>query len=112
MVEVLKATCEVDFHGFSDGFQLGRSQHQALDALSVAIMSKMVNWVLDAETRGFFGAMLDRVAKGADTKIIRCPIRAPQINSVGERSVGSARRECLEHIVVLDETHRRSVLVA
>jgi retron-type reverse transcriptase len=32
----------------------GRSQHQALDALYVAIMRKKVNWMLDCDIRGFF----------------------------------------------------------
>jgi RNA-directed DNA polymerase len=54
VVEVLNAIYEVDFRGFSYGFRPGRSQHQALDALSVAIMRKRVNWVLDADIRGFF----------------------------------------------------------
>jgi len=53
-VEVLNAIYETDFLGFSYGFRPGRSQHHALDALSVGIRSKKVNWVLDADIRGFF----------------------------------------------------------
>jgi RNA-directed DNA polymerase len=45
---------EEDFRGFSYGFRPGRSQHQALDALSVGITRKKVNWVLDADIRGFY----------------------------------------------------------
>jgi RNA-directed DNA polymerase len=40
---VLQSIYEQDFLGFSYGFRQGRSQHQALDALSVAITSKKVN---------------------------------------------------------------------
>jgi len=43
-----------EFLGFSYGFRPGRSQHRALDALAVAIDSKKVNWVLDADIRAFF----------------------------------------------------------
>jgi len=43
--------------GFSYGFRPGRSPHQALDALSVGIRRKKVNWVLDADIRGFFDAI-------------------------------------------------------
>ncbi len=43
----------VDFKGFSYGFRPGRSPHQALDALAVGIQWKRVNWVLDADIRGF-----------------------------------------------------------
>ena len=50
--EVLNAVYEPDFKGFSYGFRPGRSQHDALDALSVGL-GKKVNWVLDADIRGF-----------------------------------------------------------
>lgn len=56
-VEVLSAVYETDFVGFSYGFRPGRSQHHALDALSVGIQGKKVNWVLDADIRGFFDAI-------------------------------------------------------
>ena len=51
---VLQSIYEQDFVGFSYGFRPGRSQHDALDALSVAITSKKVNWILDADVAGFF----------------------------------------------------------
>jgi RNA-directed DNA polymerase len=54
VVEVLNAIYEVDFRGFSYGFRPGRKPHDALDALSVGITSKRVNWVLDADIRDFF----------------------------------------------------------
>jgi len=54
VVWVLQAIYEQDFRGFSYGFRPGRSQHQALDALSVAISGRQVNWVLDADVQGFF----------------------------------------------------------
>ncbi len=57
VVEVLNAIYEADFLGFSYGFRPGRSQHQALDALTAGILRKKVNWVLDADIRGFFDAI-------------------------------------------------------
>jgi len=54
VVTILNQIYEVDFRGFSYGFRPGRSQHQALDALSVGISRKKVNWVLDCDIRGFF----------------------------------------------------------
>ena len=56
-VEVLNAVYEEDFLGFSYGFRPGRSQHDALDALAVGIRRRRVNWVLDADIRGFFDAI-------------------------------------------------------
>src|SRR3989442_5718711 len=54
VVTTLNQIYEVDFKGFSYGFRPGRSPHQALDALTVGIQWKRVNWVLDADIRGFF----------------------------------------------------------
>ena len=56
-VQVLNAVYETDFLGFSYGFRPGRSQHNALDALTVAIQRKKVSYVLDADIRGFFDAL-------------------------------------------------------
>ena len=52
--EILQCICEADSLGFSYGFRRGKSQHDALDALSVAIFDKKVNWILDADVEGFF----------------------------------------------------------
>ena len=57
IVMVLNAIFEEDFLGFSYGFRPGRNQHDALDALSVAIGDTSVNWVLDADIRGFFDSI-------------------------------------------------------
>lgn len=54
---VLSAIYEVDFLGFSYGFRTGRGQHDALDALSVGLDRRRVNWVLDADIRGFFDTL-------------------------------------------------------
>jgi len=54
VVTILNQIYEEDFLGFSYGFRPGRSQHQALDALSYALLKKKVNYVLDADIRGFF----------------------------------------------------------
>src|SRR5438128_1409714 len=51
---ILNQIYEEDFLGFSYGFRPGRSQHDALDALSYALLKKKVNYVLDADIRGFF----------------------------------------------------------
>ena len=55
--EVLSAIYEQEFVNFSYGFRPKRSPHQALDALSVGIMQRKVNWVLDADIRGFFDTL-------------------------------------------------------
>ncbi len=57
VVEVLNAVYEEDFLGFSYGFRPGRSPHDALDALTVGIERKKVNWVLDADVKEFFTSL-------------------------------------------------------
>ena len=57
VAEVLSALYEQDFVGFSYGFRPGRSPHQALDALAMAILRRKVNWVLDADIRAFFDTL-------------------------------------------------------
>ncbi len=54
VVWVLQCIYEVDFRGFSYGYRPGKSQHMALDALSVGLSDRKVNWVLDADVEGFF----------------------------------------------------------
>jgi RNA-directed DNA polymerase len=51
---VLEQIYEQDFLGFSYGFRPGRGAHEAIDALTVGIERKKVNWVLDADIQGFF----------------------------------------------------------
>jgi retron-type reverse transcriptase len=48
---VLNAIFEEDFLGFSYGFRPGRGAHDALDALMVALKSRKVNFVFDADIR-------------------------------------------------------------
>jgi group II intron reverse transcriptase/maturase len=54
VVTVLNAIYEEDFIGFSYGFRPGKGAHDALDALTAGIVWKKVDWILDADVRGFF----------------------------------------------------------
>jgi RNA-directed DNA polymerase len=57
LVTVLQQIYEEDFIGFSYGSRPGRSQHNALDAIYVAITQKKVNWVLDVDIRKFYDSL-------------------------------------------------------
>jgi RNA-directed DNA polymerase len=76
-VAVLNAIYEEDFLGFNYGFRPGRGQHDALDALVVGITSKKVNYILDADIRGFFDSVSQSWVvrflehRIADSRIIR-----------------------------------------
>jgi len=77
VVTVLNCIYEEDFLGFSYGFRPGRGPHDALDALAVAIDTRKVNYILDADIQSFF----DRVShewltrfvehRIADTRMLR-----------------------------------------
>jgi transposase InsO family protein len=54
----------------------------------------------------------DRVAKASDIRVLRTPVRAPRANSICERYLGSVRRECLDHIIILSERHLLATLRA
>jgi transposase InsO family protein len=53
-----------------------------------------------------YGHKFAAVAAGAGIKELRSPIRAPKANAVCERIIGSLKRECLDHMLIL---HRSQV---
>jgi RNA-directed DNA polymerase len=75
VVTILNEIYEVDFRGFSYGFRPGRNPHQALDALSVGLHRKRVNWVLDADIRSFF----DQMSHDWTVKFVEHRVRDPRI---------------------------------
>ena len=90
-VAVLNAIYDTEFLGFSYGFRAGRSQHDALAALDQGLLTKKVNWVLDADIRGFLEASThypsrsSRWWKSGPTEVagvcgssIRRPLRRPE----------------------------------
>jgi group II intron reverse transcriptase/maturase len=54
VVMILERIYEVDFCATSYGFRPGRTCHQALSALGQLIGTKNVNWIGDADIKGFF----------------------------------------------------------
>ena len=94
--EVLNAIYEQEFLGFSYGFRPGRSAHDALDALSVGIATRKVNWVLDADIRGFF----DALDQGWLRKFIE--------HRIGDRRIGRLIRKWLRAGVLEEGKRTRS----
>ena len=60
----------------------------------------------DAKYSGPF----DEVFRSESVRVIRTPIRSPKANAVAERFVRTARRECLDHILILGERHLERIL--
>jgi putative transposase len=59
-----------------------------------------------------YGPEFDRLAIASGIEVIRTPIRAPRANAVCERFLGSVRRECIDHLLILGERHLGRVLLA
>jgi putative transposase len=52
-----------------------------------------------------FATAFDALARATGIRVIRTAVRAPDMNAVCERFLGSLRRECLDHVIVLDCRH-------
>jgi transposase InsO family protein len=57
-----------------------------------------------------FGRRFDAVAEGTGIDVVKIPPRSPNLNSICERFLGSVRRECLDHVVILSERQLHRVL--
>ncbi len=57
-----------------------------------------------------FSAHFTAVATGSGIEVLQAPIKAPRANAICERLLGSVRRECLDHIVLVSEVQLRRVL--
>ncbi len=57
-----------------------------------------------------FGPRLEQAVKGAGIDLIHTPPYGPKANAICERFIGSVRRECLDHILILSEKHVRRVI--
>ena len=57
-----------------------------------------------------FTAVFDEVFAGNGARIIKTPVRSPRANSFAERFVGTLRRECPDHVLILGKQHLRTVL--
>ena len=75
VVMILERIYEVDFYDISYGFRPGRSCHQALSVLGQIIGTRKVNWILDADIRGFF----DNVCHERMVELLRQRIADPQL---------------------------------
>jgi group II intron reverse transcriptase/maturase len=101
VVMVLNAIYEEDFLGFSYGFRPGRGPHDALDALTVGITRRKVNFILDADIRSFFDTVSQdwlirfvehRIGDKRIVRLIRKWLRAGVLEdgavTVGDRGTG------------------------
>jgi len=59
---------------------------------------------------GIFAPAVDEALRSMSLQVLKTPVRAPQANAYCERLIGTARRECLDWVIPLNERHLRSIL--
>lgn len=57
-----------------------------------------------------YGPAFARVAAVSGIDLVRTAYQAPKMNAIGERFLGSVRRECLDHLLILGERHLQRAL--
>jgi putative transposase len=57
-----------------------------------------------------FAKHLDDSIKALGVEVLRSPVASPQANSLCERVIGTARRECLDSLIPMSEAHLRAIL--
>ncbi len=57
-----------------------------------------------------FSPAVDTVLQSMKLRVLKTPVRVPQANAFCERLIGTARRECLDHLIPLTERHLRKIL--
>jgi retron-type reverse transcriptase len=71
LATILERVYEEDFYSFSFGFRPGRSCHDALKELSRAIGTKKVEWIVDADIKGFLDSASGCPFKNASCRAFR-----------------------------------------
>jgi putative transposase len=59
-----------------------------------------------------FGVSFAQVADTSNIEMLKTPYNAPRANAICERFLGSVRRECLDHLLILHEKQLQRVLGA
>ena len=59
--------------------------------------------------RSYGGAFIYK-ARAIGIKTVLTAVRPPKANATAERVVGTLRRECLDHLIIMNERHLRLVL--
>lgn len=57
-----------------------------------------------------FSPAVDDALRSMSLRVLKTPARVPQANTFCERLIGTARRECLDHCIPLNERHLRTIL--
>jgi len=87
------------------GMWLGQ---QMVNAFFVEDVSKVDYMIRDRDT--CYGSEFRRRVHGLNIKEVITSYRSPWQNGYVERVIGSIKRECTDHMIIMGETHLRKVL--
>jgi putative transposase len=83
-----------------------------LQQLRDAIPSNHTYRFLIHDRDSIFSQLLDQHIRHLGLRVLKTPVRSPQANALCERLLGTPRRECLDFIIPLTESHLRRLLKA
>ena len=66
--------------------------------------------VIHHDRDAIFAPAVDEALRSMSLQVLKTPVRAPQANAHCERFIGTARRECLDWMIPLNESHLRRIL--
>ena len=72
-------------------------------------MGQQPRYLIRDRDRSSGGAFIGK-ARAIGIKTVVTPVRPPKANAIAERVVGTLRRECLDHLIIVNERHLRLVL--
>ena len=80
--------------------------HQLLEATP---WGQQPRYLIRDRDRSYGGAFIYK-ARAIGIKTVLTAVRAPQANAIAERVLGTLRRECLDHLIIVNERHLRLLL--
>ena len=78
-------------------------------AMALEDEGRIVKFLIRDRDTKFVGPF-DEVLSSIGARVIKTPVRAPRANAFAERFVGTARRECLDWLLIRNERHLERVL--
>ncbi len=92
--------------GRSTGVSIRLSTGAAPLFVSYAMALRLI---LIRDNDATYGSHFNSIAVGTRPKVLRTPIHAPRANASCERLLGSVRRACLDHILIVSTAHLRHI---
>jgi putative transposase len=86
------------------------SQQWVVQQLKEATAFGVAPTYLIRDNDGKYGSLFSLIAKASGIEELHLPPQSPNLNAICERFIGSLRRECLDHILILNERQLHRVV--